>query len=330
MTLMTGCLTLPLTTPAPTRVITENTPQLSLPTPTPSSDQKEFRIVGYVTDSETVVSQIQFDKLTHINYAFLIPKKDGTFFDVANPWKLKEVVAKAHENGVKVLISVGGWGWDTEFEALAAGPETRATFVGDLNDFVGSYDLDGVDIDWEYPDPGESAQNYVALMQELSAVMRAQHKLLTAAVVAIGPTGDGVSADVFANVDFLNVMAYDGSDTNHSSFRYAEEALDYWSGRGLPADKMVLGVPFYTRPDEVTYRKLVQTNPAEANVDEFDYYGSTLYYNGIPTMQQKTELALRQASGMMIWALAYDTGDSTSLLSAIYETAYGQATHRCC
>jgi GH18 family chitinase len=134
-----------------------------------------------------------------------------------------------------------------------------------------------------------------------------------------------VSADVFANVDFLNVMAYDGSDTNHSSFRYAEEALDYWSGRGLPADKMVLGVPFYARPAEVIYRKLVQTNPAAANVDEFDYYSSTLYYNGIPTMQQKTELALRRASGMMIWALAYDTSDSTSLLSAIYETAYGQA-----
>src|SRR6185503_5306684 len=153
MTLLVGCLTLPPTTPAPTPVIVGNTPQLSLPTSTLSSNQKEFRIVGYVTDSETAVGQIQFDKLTHINYAFLIPKKDGTFFDVANPWKLKEVVAKAHKNGVKVLISVGGWGWDTEFEALTAGPETRATFVGDLSDFMGSYDLDGVDIDWEYPDP---------------------------------------------------------------------------------------------------------------------------------------------------------------------------------
>lgn len=309
---ISGCSSAPVSTPT------------LAPSPTPTPMPKNFRLVGYVTDGEVIVSQIQFDKLTHINYAFLIPDADGTFADVTNPWKLREVVEQGHAHGVKVLISVGGWGYDKEFERLATDPQTRTAFVNALDQFAQKYALDGIDIDWEYPGPEvSSARNYTALMQELNAILAPQGKLLTSAVVADGSTGDGVWSEVFGLVDFLNVMAYDGPDTNHSSYRYAEEALDYWSGRGLPADKTVLGVPFYTRPQEVPYRKLVRDHAEAANTDEFDYFGSKVYYNGIPTLQEKTRLALRRASGLMIWALPYDTTDSTSLLSAIYQTAYG-------
>jgi GH18 family chitinase len=286
--------------------------------------QNAFRIVGYVTDGDTSVGQIQFDKLTHINYAFIIPRADGTFGDVKNPWKLNDVVAQAHARGVKVLISVGGWGWDDEFEELAANPEARATFVSALDQFAQQYALDGIDMDWEYPGPEpSSAQNYAALMRELEAVLKPQDKLLTSAVVAAGSTGDGILSEVFETVDFLNLMAYDGPEENHASMHYAEAALDYWSGRGLPAEKTVLGVPFYSRPTEVPYRKLVRDDPAASAADQVLRHSVMEYYNGLPTIQQKTELAMQRASGIMIWALAHDTTDSTSLLSAIYQTAYG-------
>lgn len=296
-----------------------------MPLPTPTAPT-EFRIVGYVTDGETVISQIQFDKLTHINYAFVLPNEDGTFETIANPWKLEEVVKQAHRRGVKVLISVGGWGFDPEFEQLAAAPETRARLVEGLMAFVEQYDLDGVDIDWEYPGPEpESAANFVQLMAELDARLQPQGKLLTAAVVAVGATGEGVRADVFERVDFLNLMAYDGSEGHHSSYEYAETALNYWSARGLPREKMVLGVPFYSRPTLVTYRKIIQADPQAAQADEWTYHGSTVYYNGLATMQRKTELAMQRASGIMIWTLAYDTSDDTSLLNAIHQTAHGRA-----
>jgi len=306
-------------TPEPTFVPTP------VPTtePTPTPAPKEFRIIGYVAHWD-IVERIQFDYLTHINYAFLIPEADGTFADMPNLWKLKKIVSEAHAANVKVLISVGGWGYDKEFEAMAASPETRAVFVEGHTRFVHDYDLDGADIDWEYPGPGaDSAQNFTALMQELDAVLEPKGKLLTAAVAALGEHGEGILAEVFDLVDYINVMAYDASGSDHSPYSYALDALDYWAGRGLPPEKTVLGVPFYSRPGEAPYQKIVTEFPEAAYVDEFDYNGSRVYYNGIPTIQKKTQLALERASGIMIWALAHDTVDATSLLHAIYQAASG-------
>jgi len=55
-----------------------------------------FRIVGYVGDVDGNAGQVQFDKLTHVNYAFLIPNADGSVAELANPWKLDELTARAH------------------------------------------------------------------------------------------------------------------------------------------------------------------------------------------------------------------------------------------
>src|SRR5436190_601962 len=70
----------------------------------PSTSPNAFRIVGYVGDTDGTIDQIQFDKLTHINYAFLTPTGDGSITDLTNPSKLDEIVSCAHAAGVKVLI----------------------------------------------------------------------------------------------------------------------------------------------------------------------------------------------------------------------------------
>src|SRR5207244_7241630 len=115
-----------------------------------------------------------------------------------------------------------------------------------------TYNLDGIDIDWEYPDVGASGNNFSALMSALSTAMHSRGKLLTAAVVANGFYGDGVPSAVFGSVDFLNIMSYDAGKP-HASYAFAVENLDYWQGRGLPASKTVLGVPFYARPGDFSY-----------------------------------------------------------------------------
>jgi len=292
-------------------------PEDEMPAETPAS---EFRVIGYAT-AATIVETVPFERLTHINYAFLIPNSDGTFENLPNAWKLEQLIAQAHEHGARVLISVGGWGWDDEFEAMAASPETRAVFVSALAAFVDEFGLDGADIDWEYPDAGQSAQNFLSLMGELRRAL--PDRLLTIAVVAAGTTGEGIPPESFALLDFVNIMAYDGSGENHSSMPAAEEALDYWLGRGLPADKAVLGVPFYSRPDGTPYYRIVQYDPAAAQVDTFDYYGTLINYNGIPTMQAKTRLAMERCSGIMIWALDHDAAGELSLLAAIDQTIHG-------
>lgn len=309
----------PTNTSAPTVMAQPTSASTPPPTETPMPT-KSFRIIGYAADWEGQLNPAQLTHLTHVNYAFLLPNADGSVNGIANPWILEDIVRQAHEKNVKVLISIGGWGLDKEFEALAASPETRKRFVEAVIDFVEKYQLDGADVDWEYPDANSaSADNFTALMAESRGRLGSE-KLLTAAV-ALGDNAEGVKADVFEVVDFLNVMAYDGPDQNHSSYAYAEEALAYWQQRGLPQNKTVLGVPFYSRPGEVQYRQLIAANPDAAKTDQFDYNGTVTFYNGVPTMQKKTQLAKRLGSGIMIWTLAADTNDETSLLKAIDQAA---------
>ena len=260
------------------------------------------------------VNTVQYSKLTHINYAFLLPTATGGIQAIENPSKLQSLVTKAHANNVKVMISVGGWnnGDDSQFESLAGNTTYRNTFVNNMISFVNTYALDGVDIDWEYPNDGTSANNYVTLMTQLATEMHNRGKLLTAAVV--GTDGNSILSSVFSVVDFLNLMAYDYNDFQHSTYNYASQSISYWKGRGLPASKTVLGVPFYGRPSWETFAALV----ARGADPYADVYGN-VGYNGITTIKSKTNLAFDQGNGIMIWELSGDATGANSLLSAIHE-----------
>ncbi|MGC9084527.1 MAG: glycosyl hydrolase family 18 protein, partial [Anaerolineae bacterium] len=286
--------------------------------------RREFRVVGYATAWSGRTREIPFEHLTHIHYAFLLPhpRGDGSLLPIQNPDKLKNLVAAAREHDVKVLIAVGGWngGNDLGFETLAARPETIRAFAKNLTAFCDQYGLNGVDIDWEYPDPGESARNYAAMMGVLAEEMRSRGRLLTAAVIGRGPVAEGVPDEVFGYVDYIGIMAYDGGEgPEHSPYEYAVEALDYWLGRGLPPEKAVLGIPFYGRPKWLEYRVLLSLDPDAPYKNMVIADGVPVYYNGIPTVQAKTRLALERAGGVMVWELAQDSPGELSLLRAIHQ-----------
>lgn len=294
-----------------------STPAAPAPTMTPTPSSPQFIILAYATDG-IFADIIPFGQLTHLNYSFLTPKADGSFNPINNAWKLKQIVGAAHSQDVRVSISVGGWGWDRQFEEMAADRDSRSAFVQNLKAFVDEYQLDGADIDWEYPDPGGSSQNFLALIKELRLAM--PDKLLTTAVVSYGDSnGLGIPSESFEYFDFVNVMTYDGPD--HGSMEQFEKGLAYWSGRGLPKEKIVMGVPFYGDPN-MPYFKLVKTDTAAAQMDSFDYYGRTFHYNGIPTIQAKTRIAMDKASGIMFWALDHDAQGELSLVNAIYQTVH--------
>jgi chitinase len=284
-----------------------------------------FKSVGYMPSWAGNVNTIQYGKITHINYSFALPNSNGTLQPVDNTAKLSQLVSLAHANNVRVSIAVGGWnnGNDDNFEILAASSAGRTTFVNSLVSFVNQYGLDGVDIDWEYPDPGQEGENFRLLMQQLADAMHSRGKLLTAAVVSEGGTANGVPPAVFGYVDWLNIMAYDGGSP-HANYDWSINAANFWKSRGLPASKTVLGVPFYSRPGEgPTYAQLVGMDPANANRDCATVNGVQQCYNGVPTIKRKTQWALANAGGIMYWELSQDTSGSTSLVSAIYDTVMG-------
>jgi GH18 family chitinase len=91
----------------------------------------------------------------------------------------------------------------------------------------------------------------------------------------------------------------------------------------VPPEKLVMGLPFYSRPGEVPYRKLIKDDPTAAQADIAVYNGSQQRYNGKPTVQKKTRMALEKASGVMFWALEQDAGGNASLLNAIHQIVSG-------
>jgi GH18 family chitinase len=313
--LLASCSTSATPTPNPVEIPATTAAELTM---TPAPPAPAFIILAYATEG-IIPEIIPYDKLTHINYSFLTPKTDGTFNSISNGWKLKKIVETGRAHDVRVCISVGGWGWDAQFEELAATPEARSAFAQNLKAFVDEYQLDGVDMDWEYPDPGPSSQNFLALIKELRAAM--PNKLLTTAVVSYGDdNGSGVPSESFELFDFVNVMTYDGPD--HGTMDQFERGLSYWSGRGIPKEKIVMGVPFYGDPG-TPYFKIVQADPSAAQMDSFDYSGTILHYNGIPTIQAKTRIAMERAGGIMFWALDHDTQGDLSLVNAIHQTVQG-------
>lgn len=283
-----------------------------------------FKSVGYMPSWAGSVTSIQYSKLTHINYSFALPNSNGTLQPIENTSKLQQLVTLGHQNNVKVSLAIGGWndGNDSAFESLAASSGGRTTFVNSVMSTVRQYGLDGVDIDWEYPDPGTSGNNYTALMQQLSTALHNEGKLLTAAVVSEGGTANGVQPAVFGAVDWLNIMAYDGGSP-HANYDWSINAANFWKGRGLPKAKTVLGVPFYSRPGYLTYAQLVAQDPANANRD---CTPSGECYNGLPTIRRKTQWAMANAGGIMNWELSQDATGANSLVSAIYDTVMGGTT----
>ena len=89
-------------------------------------------------------------------------------------------------------------------------------------------------------------------------------------------------------------------------------------------EKLNLGLPFYgydfkgSNVGTLVYSQIVDKFSGSQNEDQLtEPNGAVLYYNGIPTIKSKTELALDKAGGIMIWQLRQDAGGANSLLGAI-------------
>ena len=280
-----------------------------------------FKVVGYQPAWAGTFAGLQFGKLNYINYAFAIEQPDGSVTLPQATKALIDLVGGAHAAGVRVLLSVGGWndGHDGAFNTLSASPVARANFATVLDGYVDQFQLDGVDIDWEFPE-ADMAQNFTAMMHDLSAKLKPKGKLITIAGAAFYDGAAGVTQDAMQYIDLVNIMAYDGNNgPGHSPLTFAQSGLKLWLDKGVPPAKAILGVPFYSQPGYTPYSMLVAQDPNAANQDELNKQ----YYNGIPTVQAKTALAMASAGGIMAWDLSQDSKKvDISLLSAIYSKSH--------
>ena len=224
--------------------------------------------------------QIDARLLTRINYAFANIENGrmvtGFAHDAENIAFLESL--KKENPNLTVLVSVGGWLWSTNFSDMALTAESRATFIQSVMEFLTNYKLDGLDIDWEYPGmPGaghpfrpEDKENFNLLLKELRERFTNEtartHKRLYLTFAA-GATDDFLAHTDMAKaqqyLDTVNLMAYDYyesasdartgnhaplfTDTGDPKKVSAAASVEAFEKAGVPASKIVLGMPFYGR-----------------------------------------------------------------------------------
>jgi chitinase len=163
-----------------------------------------FRIVGYyplqpaMTDT---LSNIPFEKLTHINLWFLNPDTLGNF--TRDFSSLLPFVNAAHGKNVKVLASIGGGSSHPHYHALLKN-DKRSMFINNLVSLVLTYNLDGIDVDLEGSDIDENYENFVV---DLAKSLRSKNKMITAAIAIYYK--DVLTDKAIAQYDFVNIMSYD-------------------------------------------------------------------------------------------------------------------------
>jgi chitinase len=289
------------------------------------AQQKTFRVIGYLRTQnirDGSASQVDYSKVTHINIAFVNPDSTGNFEEMPG---LKAFADKMHARHVKVLASIGG-GLSPAYYADLLNDTRRPVLIQKLAQLTESYDLDGIDVDLE----GERIDtNYEKFITGLSTLLKQKNKLMTAAVATVYK--DRYTDKALACFDFISIMSYDKTGPwrpenpgQHAPYEMAVADMNYWAvEKGMAKEKLNLGIPFYGygfgpgAPQDMSFKKIVSYSGAE-NKDEVALPGGgVIYYNGIPTIKNKTTLALQQAGGIMIWQLLQDATGANSLLGTV-------------
>jgi GH18 family chitinase len=301
-----------------------------------------FKVVGYFPSYRDVnaVPDIKFRMTNVVNYAFFTVNSSGGL-TINNPSTFAAVITKAKANNAKVMIAINGASAD--FKTMAATATGRNNFIKLLMGYVRSYQVHGVDMDWEFPTTTDGSDiTFTALMKELSDSCHRDAKYyLTAAITAgkyAGGNRDAIKAELFNYVDWFNVMVYDDFNTTvpykqHSDMALVTTCMNYWlTTRSMPKSKFVLGLPAYGRPSGITQSGTVWTYSSIINAGGSPLSDSavvsnsawpspyTVYYNGQPTIKKKAMLAKQQGAGIMLWEKGQDSHDATSLLKAACDT----------
>jgi chitinase len=224
--------------------------------------------VGYVFGKPI---DVNFRLYTHLCHAFLTADGDGRVRQTRNA-PSGALTTAAHKAGVKVLISLGGWGWDRQFAAIVSRPEAEERYATKVISIVDEFGYDGIDFDWEYPDNAQEVAGFERLARrfrrQLDAIgARKGRKMFVTMAASSSPgTLKWLGKEfLLETMDWINVMTYDyaGDWTDYAGHhsplfgsskqpgrnpRSTAATMKYLvEERGLPANLLAVGIPLYGR-----------------------------------------------------------------------------------
>jgi len=232
----------------------------------------KISVIGYYDGDANRIDKYPIEKLTHIIFSFCHLKGNKLWVnnkkDTATIQKL--VSLKKRNPGLKVILSLGGWGGCETCSPVFSTEQGRNEFARSVKEINNYFKTDGIDLDWEYPAIAgfeghpyipEDKHNFTLLVQALRKQLGPKHEISFAAGGFTEFLQKSIEWDeVVKSVDKINLMTYDlvnGNSklTGHHTPLYStpqqiestDNAVRYLDSIGVPKNKLIIGAAIYGR-----------------------------------------------------------------------------------
>lgn len=306
----------------------------------PDISETEGRFAGYyVSGSRLPLTEEAVAGLTHLHLAFLMPKQDGSLqsTELFELHCRQASQIKEDHKRLKVLISIGGWGNSDGFADITQNEEALENFLNAVRDWLRKFDLDGIDLDWEYPDSTQKEAFWNLILElrdclDREEVNTGKRYLLSVAAPAFSAFPqerlEGYQED-FSKVDYWNLMTYDyhiGQEGANAPL-YAPRSecvartVETYEKTGITKKALNLGIPLYGRGwdaekgwiqasyDEILreYKDFTYTYNPIMHTPYLTQRENWISYEDVRSVQAKSRYAREEGlGGLMFWELSDD------------------------
>jgi len=230
-----------------------------------------FSIIAYYSGNASDIDRYNIQSLTHIIYSFVLLNNNRLHVSKPAGHILKKLVSLKKKNPqLKVALAFGGWGGCRTCSNIFSIPANRTTFAQSVLDILQQYQLDGIDIDWEFPAieglPGHAyapadKQTFTELIKAVRGALGKRYEVSFAAGVFPEYLYNSVEWNqVMPLVDRVHLMSYDmvnrkSAFTGHHAALYStpfqsisiDNTIRFLDSLQIARNKVVIGAAFYAR-----------------------------------------------------------------------------------